>query len=119
MFTVTKDFRFEAAHSLPHLPKGHKCRRPHGHSYRIRLECTGPLDKRGFVVDYAEIAAAVNPVIARLDHHDLNKILRVPTTAENLAEWIFRHICEQLPDLRRVVVFETDTTSVIYDPLFP
>ena len=32
---VIKTFRFEAAHTLPHAPPGHKCRRMHGHSYRL------------------------------------------------------------------------------------
>ncbi|HEV7426648.1 MAG TPA: 6-carboxytetrahydropterin synthase, partial [Thermoanaerobaculia bacterium] len=27
---LVKDFRFEAAHFLPHVPEGHKCRRMHG-----------------------------------------------------------------------------------------
>ena len=28
---LVKDFRFEAAHYLPNVPEGHKCRRMHGH----------------------------------------------------------------------------------------
>ncbi|WP_261371655.1 6-carboxytetrahydropterin synthase, partial [Yersinia aleksiciae] len=29
--TLFKDFQFEAAHRLPHVPAGHKCGRLHGH----------------------------------------------------------------------------------------
>jgi 6-pyruvoyltetrahydropterin/6-carboxytetrahydropterin synthase len=32
---LTKDFRFEAAHTLPSLPEDHKCRRMHGHSFKV------------------------------------------------------------------------------------
>ncbi|EEW8595914.1 6-carboxytetrahydropterin synthase, partial [Escherichia coli] len=31
--TLFKDFTFEAAHRLPHVPQGHKCGRLHGHSF--------------------------------------------------------------------------------------
>ena len=36
--TLTKEYRFEAAHHLPRVPTGHKCARLHGHSYRVTLE---------------------------------------------------------------------------------
>ena len=28
---IWKEFTFEAAHLLPNVPEGHKCRRLHGH----------------------------------------------------------------------------------------
>ena len=113
MFTVTKEFRFEAAHALPHLPEGHKCRRLHGHSYKFRVEVDGELDDRGFVIDYAEISAEVDPVVERLDHHNLNELFDFHTSAENLAKWIFDELTKTLP-VSRIVLFETANTSVIY-----
>lgn len=111
MLTVTKEFRFEAAHSLPHLPDGHKCKRLHGHSYRFRVEVTGEVDDRGMVLDYAEIGAAVDPIVARLDHQNLNELFTFYTTAENLVIWLAKEI--PLP-VSRIVLFETATTSVVY-----
>lgn len=116
MFTVTKDFRFEAAHQLTHLGPDHKCANLHGHSYRIRVECSGPTDSRGFVIDYAEISEAVRPLIQRLDHSNLNEVLPCRTTAENLAVWIFNTLLPDLPLLTGIVVYETASTSVIYRP---
>ncbi len=116
MWTVTKSFRFEAAHALPHLPEGHKCRRLHGHSYRFFVEVSGGLDARGFVVDYAEIALAVQPLLARLDHHNLNALFTFPTTSENLAAWLFHEIQRDLPQISRLVLEETAGTSVSYAP---
>jgi 6-pyruvoyltetrahydropterin/6-carboxytetrahydropterin synthase len=116
MFTITKDFRFEAAHSLPHLPSDHKCHRLHGHSYRITVECSGETDSRGFVIDYAEISDAVKPLIERLDHYNLDEIIPSRTTAENLAVWIFNQLMHSLPGLSGIIVYETATTSVIYRP---
>ena len=113
MFTVTKEFRFEAAHALPHLPEGHKCRRLHGHSYKFRVEVDGELDDRGFVIDYAEISAEVDPIVERLDHQNLNDLFSFHTSAENLAKWIYDEVSKTLP-VSRIVLFETANTSVIY-----
>lgn len=115
MWTVTREFSFEAAHALPHLPEGHKCRKLHGHSYRVRVEACGELDARGFVVDYAEIKDAVAPIIARLDHKNLNDLFDFPTTSEHLAAWIYHEARKSLPALSRVVLHETTGTSVIYE----
>ena len=109
-FTVSKRFSFEAAHSLPHLPEGHKCRNLHGHSYVVEIHCEGPLDSRGFVVDYAEISAAMAPILARLDHHNIDEILPCYTTAENLGAWIMEQLAAINPC--RVDVHETAKTCV-------
>jgi 6-pyruvoyltetrahydropterin/6-carboxytetrahydropterin synthase len=119
MHTVSKDFAFEAAHQLSAelLGPTHKCCRPHGHSYRVRVYCSAQtLDSRGFVIDYAEISAAVDPLIARLDHRNLNDVLPFHTTAENLAEWLFNNLTGTLPSLCRVDVFETAKTRCTYTP---
>lgn len=119
MFEISKDFAFEAAHSLPHLPTGHKCRRLHGHSYRFRVVVRGELDERGFVLDYAEIKAAVEPLLKRLDHQTLDEVLDFHTTAENLARWLFDMLAPLLnkPEcywLERIEFFETASTCVIF-----
>ena len=111
-FTVSKKFSFEAAHALPHLPMGHKCRNLHGHSYVVEVHCSGPLDERGFVVDYAELSEAMNPLVAQLDHQNLNEIMLVPTTAEYLGDWFFSRLEKKLPSLVRVDVYETARTCV-------
>lgn len=117
MWTVTKEFSFEAAHSLPHLPDGHKCRNLHGHSYRFVVVCSGDLDvERSWVVDYAEISAAVEPILKRLDHQNLNEVMAIHTTAENLAFWIYTKLKPILPTLKAIEVKETEKTNVIYQP---
>lgn len=85
-----KDFTFEAAHHLPEVPEGHKCRRLHGHSYRVRVYVEGELNPRlGWVVDCAQIRQACEPIRQQLDHFYFNEIegLENPT-AEVLAQWI-------------------------------
>ena len=112
---VAKEFRFEAAHSLPFLGPDHKCSRMHGHSYRVVVEYAGPVDENtGMVIDYADIKKVVQPVIDALDHQDLNTILSTPTTAEYLAVYIASQIKDIKPSLIRV--YETATTYVEYTP---
>ena len=111
-----KDFTFEAAHLLPNVPEGHKCRRLHGHSFRVRVVVAGEVDPRmGWVMDFAEIKAAAKPVIDRLDHYYLNEIpgLENPTS-ENVARWIWDQIADRLPGLARIEVAETCTSGAVY-----
>jgi len=109
--TISKKFDFDAAHFLPNLPDGHKCKRLHGHTYLAELILRGEPDERGFVVDYAEIAAAWKPVEALLDHRLLNDIegLETPST-EVLAPFIARMLLDSLPLLHAVRVYESSTT---------
>lgn len=83
--TIAKRHSFSAAHALVHLPTWHKCHRRHGHNYVIECEVTGPLDEKGFVVDYAVLSTFFGWVDEHLDHRDLNEALRFPPTAENLS----------------------------------
>jgi 6-pyruvoyltetrahydropterin/6-carboxytetrahydropterin synthase len=106
---IVKSFAFEAAHYLPQVAESHRCRRLHGHSYRIELVLEGPVDPlSGFVADFYDIETAFAPVLKRLDHHLLNDIpgLENPT-AENIAVWAWRAVQPALPLLAAVVVHET------------
>jgi 6-pyruvoyltetrahydropterin/6-carboxytetrahydropterin synthase len=115
-FKLWKDFSFEAAHQLTKVPVGHQCGRLHGHSYKLRVHCRGKLNpERDWVVDYAEIAAAVRPVVQKLDHSFLNDQFDFETTAENLAFWCANTIRDSLPSIVAVELFETPTTSVFYE----
>jgi len=44
---LIKTFRFDAAHTLPCVPEGHKCSRMHGHSYRVDIHVVGAVDLGG------------------------------------------------------------------------
>lgn len=110
------DFRFEAAHLLPRLPEGHKCRRLHGHSYRCTVTVKGPIDPElGWLIDFADIKAAVEPVRRQLDHYYLNEIegLENPTS-EVLARWVWQRLSPTLPHLHRIEISETCTSRCVY-----
>lgn len=113
---LRKTFQFEAAHLLPRLPKSHKCRRLHGHSFRVEVVVAGEVDPRlGWVMDYADLGEAFKPLWRRLDHHYLNEIpgLENPTS-ENLAVWIWQRLKPRLPQLTEIVVAETCLSRCIY-----
>lgn len=114
---LVRDFRFEAAHYLPNVPEGHKCRRMHGHSFRGEIAVRGPIDPHvGWLIDFAELKRIVAPLIDRLDHYVLNEIegLENPTS-ERLAVWIWERLEPALPILVRVTVEETCTSRCSYD----
>lgn len=113
---IFKEFRFEAAHRLPNVRPGHKCSRLHGHSFVVQVHVQGPVASHtGWVVDFADLATAWQPLHAVLDHNFLNEVegLENPTS-EVLARWIWRRIGPALPLLSQVVVRETCTSGCVY-----
>lgn len=114
--TIFKDFQFEAAHRLPHVPAGHKCGRLHGHSFMVRLELTGEIDQQtGWIVDFSDISKAFKPLWQQLDHHYLNDIegLENPTS-EVIARWIWHKMKPILPQLSSIMIKETCNAGCIY-----
>jgi 6-pyruvoyltetrahydropterin/6-carboxytetrahydropterin synthase len=111
-----KVFQIEAAHRLPQVPPGHKCARLHGHSFRIEVHVSGDVDATlGWVMDFADLKRAFQPVFDQLDHRCLNDVpgLENPTS-ERLAEWIWSALEPSLPLLSRIVVHETCTSGCSY-----
>ncbi len=113
---IFKLFTIEAAHLLPSLPENHKCRRLHGHSFRVEVHLAGRVkQKEGWVQDFADIGRAFDPLFKQLDHHYLNEIVGLENpTSENLAKWIWHRLKPALPQLSKIVVRETCTAGCIY-----
>ena len=104
------------ARLLPLLPEGHKCRRLHGHSFRVEIVVAGECDPRlGWLMDYADLTKVFKPIWEKLDHYYLNEIpgLENPTS-EVLAVWIWQKLKPKLPLLTEVVVAETCTARAVY-----
>lgn len=113
---VFRVFQIEAAHHLPNVPEGHKCARMHGHSFHVEIHVSGEVGPvTGWVMDFADLRAAFEPLYDQLDHHYLNEIegLENPTS-ENLARWIWQRLHRQLPGLSKVVVQETCNAGCVY-----
>lgn len=76
----------------------------------------GPVgENSGWVMDFADIKRAFQPLFDQLDHHYLNDIegLENPTS-ENLARWVWARLKPGLPDLSEVAVQETCTAGCRY-----
>jgi len=97
-------FTLESAHFLPRVPEGHKCRRLHGHSFRIEIGA-GNLER---------LVPRIGQIHELLDHRTLNEIegLENPTS-ENLAVWIWRALEPEVGDLTVVVVRESPESACI------
>lgn len=115
---ISRQFRLEAAHRLPHVPPDHKCARLHGHSFSITVTVGGEVDpKLGWIVDFAELDRAFQPIHAALDHRYLNEVEGLDNpTSENLARWILQRLKLPRGKVLSVSVGENAVTScTVYD----
>lgn len=121
---IAKRFTFDAAHHLDGLAPGHKCSRPHGHTYAVEVVVAAEeLIPPGFVVDFAELSAVGGFINRHLDHTDLSqdwrRVAAREPTSENLAEWLYQWAEENLTlpgaaRLEAVRVSETPSTWAEY-----
>ena len=116
MFTIEKEFKFEAAHSLSGLPGDHPCSRVHGHSYRVQLilEKKEVDQKIGFVRDYRELDKVKKFIEEKMDHRNLNEVFSFNPTAELLARELFHIFKRDFEELVSVGVSETAKTWAYY-----
>ncbi|MDB9315929.1 6-carboxytetrahydropterin synthase QueD [Spirulina sp. CS-785/01] len=119
-WVIYKEFRFEAAHRLPHHDG--KCQRLHGHSWVGRVyvqghQLTETGAKQGMLVDFGEVKRYLKPLLEQfLDHYYLNESTGLANpTSEALAKWIFEKLEKAgLPGLQAVEVQETCTSGATY-----
>lgn len=102
---------FDSAHWLPNVPADHKCRRMHGHTYRIRMYVSGEVgEQSGWIYDYAELKRHWEPVKSALDHKCLNDVISNPT-----CELLAAYIADELPMLTRIELRETERCGVVWE----
>ena len=121
MLTITRIFRFEACHSLPHYDG--KCHQLHGHSYKLSVTVSGDIvtdphnPKYGMIIDFSDLKKIVNEkVIDKYDHAHLNAFFENPT-AEIMVEKIAEDISRALPNnvkLVSVKLWETENSYAEY-----
>ncbi|PIT19607.1 6-carboxytetrahydropterin synthase QueD [Snodgrassella communis] len=142
MFKIAKEFQFDACHMLD----GHqgKCHNLHGHTYRLIVEISSPLQPQGsskeMVMDFADIKTIINQhIISQLDHAYLydqtnnnerkiaallkqmqRKVFAFPcrTTAEGISRFIFNQLTAYLP-VSKITLWETPTSYCQYQNTKP
>jgi 6-pyruvoyltetrahydropterin/6-carboxytetrahydropterin synthase len=83
----------------------------------MEVHVEGPVDPvLGWFIDYAEISAAVKPLLEEhLDHFCLNDTPGMENpTSENIALWLWGRLAGVLPGLFEIVVYETCTARCSY-----
>ena len=125
MYRIGRRFTFDAAHHLDGLPDGHKCSRQHGHTYTVEVElAAADLAPPGFVTDFADLAPLGTYLDTHFDHRDLNDILAIQPTSENLARHLYDWCAANLQAKVRgaiaaVRVHETPASWAEYRPALP
>ena len=108
MLTITRQFKFDAAHRLflknltdqeNHDIFG-KCSKVHGHTYCLKITISGKVQPTGMILNFTDLKKIVETrILARYDHcflNDLDEYRDLPTTAENMALYIFKELSPRL-----------------------
>ncbi len=96
MYLVAVRRQFSAAHRLEAHPG--KCSQLHGHTWMVEASFDGPrVGEDGMLLDFEELADALEEIVADLDHtclNDLPPFYEIPPTAENVARLIHERLEE-------------------------
>lgn len=108
---ICKIFKWCYGHKL-NLDYDSPCQNQHGHNSLIEFEFEGPLNKNGMVIDFKILKERINKI--SFDHKNLNDIMSVNPTAENII-LMLKEAIDNMPTfgevkLRRIRVWETDTS---------
>lgn len=106
MFELSKQFVFDAAHTLERKIETDSSRRIHGHTYLAEVTIRGAADPvSGMVMDIGALQRLLESARAGLDHHFLDDVPDLgPATLENLCVWIWQRLAPACPSLYRVSV---------------
>ena len=107
MFEISKQFRFEAAHTLERTIDADPSRRIHGHSYRAEVTLRGDPDATtGMIMDLTVLERALDQARDGLDHRFLDDVADLgPATMENIARWIWVKVAPGCIGLAKVSVY--------------
>ena len=107
MFELSKQFRFDAAHTLDRSIDTESSRRIHGHSYRAEVTVRGrPDPATGMIVDLGLLERSMEDARDALDHRFLDEINDLgPATMENLSRWIWNRLSPEVDNLFKVSVY--------------
>ena len=119
--SITKEFSFEASHVLFQEAQSDEvnrliygaCNNLHGHTFRLFVTVTGPVDETGMILNYKKLSEIVETrIIKKVDHQHLNYLYgdSLPITSENLIQWFAHAILDELPkdiQLKKLVLYET------------
>jgi 6-pyruvoyltetrahydropterin/6-carboxytetrahydropterin synthase len=120
IYEITVETSFSASHQLRNYEGD--IEPLHGHNFRVEASVASPeLDEMGVVVDFLELEALLQEVLAPYDHlhlNDLEPFDRLNPSTENMARLFFEKLQEKLAprrlEVRRIRVWEAPTYSASY-----
>lgn len=99
----TEDY-FDAAHFIEEYDG--KCANLHGHTWKICIWVRGDeqdIDARGILWDFGNL----KKIVSEFDHKNLNEVLNVNPTAENIVLYAYKKLKKEYPGLDfKVRVYE-------------
>lgn len=138
MYTLSKEFRFEAAHRLMNYIGA--CSNIHGHTWQGEITIKGTqLDRHGFIMDFKQLKKLINKFIKDFDHAIIlnvkDKRLRnlciendykaftfdEDPTCEVISRWLYRRVYIEIERLKlniklvSVTIKETPTSKCTYE----
>lgn len=128
-YRIWKDFTLDSAVQLKHAPTGADEKCIHGHTYKLRLHLSAPLDTvLGWTIDFGDVKAIFDPIFKRIDHQPLHELPGIDDAdTASVAQWIYNLASADLPQLVCVELYETtgcgsiisDTSDSSQSPLLP
>ncbi len=116
--SITKKLVFDSAHFI--TDHDGKCKNLHGGRYDIEITIKDRIDPTtGFVIDYSLIKNITkNLIINKFDHKTLNLTcpeLSWRSSTEFLSIFIWEELIEYLPNLKKIKIYETETSYCEYE----
>ncbi|EKE02732.1 MAG: hypothetical protein ACD_20C00337G0003 [uncultured bacterium] len=116
MFEVKVEDHFSAAHHL--LNYEGECENQHGHNWKVEVYVQADtLDKANILMDFKVLKKSLNRILDRLDHKDLNELEEFKgqsPSSEFIASFIYKELKQDIPDLAKVSVWETERARASY-----
>ncbi|MFZ5998147.1 MAG: 6-carboxytetrahydropterin synthase QueD [Nitrospirota bacterium] len=121
MYELMIETGFASAHQLRGY-KG-KCENLHGHNWRVQVYVTAErLNELDIAIDFHDLKAQTNEIIAQLDHTCLNNVFPFTEknpSSENIARWIFESLRKRLTaypniSVSAITVWESESASATY-----
>lgn len=116
MYEIKTQAFFAAAHHL--LNYEGECENQHGHNWMVEAYVKGDsLDKSNILIDYKVLKKELNKVLDLLDHKDINELPEFDgesPSSEMIAYFIYTKLKENVVQLSKVSVWETQTSCASY-----
>jgi 6-pyruvoyltetrahydropterin/6-carboxytetrahydropterin synthase len=114
-FSIFRDFSLDSAVSLTDAPPCDPRRRIHGHTYRLRLGLSAPVDRVfGWTMDFGDVKRLFEPIVQCLDHQPLHELATLARAdPASIARWVRAQTLPVLPSIDRIELYETPDAGVL------